>query len=1053
MSLTRTAIDKNRITAVALVVMLLAGVQAYTGLPRAEDPGFIIRTATVVTHFPGASPERVEQLVTDRLEKAIQEMPELDFIGSQSKTGVSILSVNVLESYTDMRPIWDSLRRKVERVASDLPAGIIGPTVNDEFGDVFGTLVALTGDGYTYAELKDISDEVRDELLLLGQVAKVEIHGAQDERIFVEYNNARLAELGLSPGQLQSLLEARNIIIPGGEIRTPNEKIVLEPTGNFESVDDLRRTVINLGGGANAQGQPSPAQLIFLEDVANIYRGYVDPPRTRVRVNGEPGLVLAVSMREGGNILDLGLAVTETVERLQAAYPHGIELSFAQYQAAAVEKKIQDFVGNLLQAVLIVIGVMLISLGVRTGLVVASLIPSAIVMSLLVMSFFGIGLDQMSLASLIIALGMLVDNAIVMSESVLVQMGEGKSARQAAIDSAAELRIPLLTSSLTTAAAFLPIYLAESTTGEYTAPLFKVVTITLLCSWVLSLTMIPLLCVAFLKVKKHQAVDAGGDAAYDTRFYRTYRGLLQLALRNRVLTLIGVAVVFVAAMALFRLVPVIFFPPNDKPLLKVELFLPTGTPLAATQQVVDQVESFLQDELLIDPQAAAQGQVGVTDWTTFIGAGAPRFVLSYGPEQSSPEYAILLVNANDREFVDLAQERLLAYCNQTFPDLRARISTLSNGAPTDNPIEVRIAGRDSDVIFEVVAQVQERLAEIPGTRRVSDNWGARSKKLRVHIRERRARAAGVTHQDIAISLQTLLSGIETTEYREGDKVIPVTLRSVGADRLDLSKLGSLNVFAQATGHSVPLSQVAEIEVAWQPANIRRRNRLRTVTVEAGLAPGVTAAEVNAQLLPWLEEQSTAWPRGTSWELGGESEGSSKANASIAEKLPIAGLIILLLLVGQFNSLRRPLIILITIPLGLIGVVVGLLVMQSSFGFMTLLGVISLAGIVINNAIVLIDRVDTEIAGGMDPATAIIDSAQRRLRPILLTTFTTLGGLIPLYLGGGPMWEPMAVAIMFGLVFATALTLGVVPVLYSLFFGIRFDDDASKPRISVPEALG
>jgi multidrug efflux pump subunit AcrB len=1023
-NLTRAAIDKNRITFAFLLVILMAGIQAFLGMPRSEDPGFTIRTALVITYFPGASPERVEQLVTDKLEKAIQEIPQVDVINSQSKNGVSIIIVDIQERYKIMRPIWDDLRRKVDRAAGELPEGVIGPNVNDEFGDVFGTVVNLTGDGYSYAELKDVADEVRDELLLIDEVAKVEIHGAQEERVFVEYNNAQLAELGLSPGQLKGILEARNIIIPGGEVRTLDEEIVLEPSGNFESIEDLKRTIINL---------PGSNELIYLEDVATIYRGYIDPPERKMRTSGEPGLALAISMREGGNILLLGEEVKQTIEYLQQSYPHGIEFEFTQFQAGEVEKRVDDFVGNLMQAVAIVMLVMLASLGIRTGLVVASLIPMAIIMSFIFMAFFDVGINSMSLAALMIALGLLVDNAIVMSESIMVQMAEGMPAKEAAIASAAELRIPLLVSSLTTAAAFLPIYLAKSAVGEYTAALFQVVTITLLCSWTLALTMIPLLCVLFLRVKPK------GAEAYDTPFYRRYRSLLLGGVRRPWLSVAVVALVFVGAMRLFGLVPAIFFPPNERRTLTTELWLPTGTPLAQTEEVVLEVERFIEENLRVSPEEIEAGEDGVTNWATFIGEGAPRWFLSYGPEQASPEYAILVVNATSREYVDTAVDELRRFCRR-FPGLKAQIDPLPLGPPAGDPIEVRVSGRDTDRIFSLVDQVKRRLTEVPGPRNISDDWGARSKKLLVRINEARAQRAGVTHEDVAISAQTLLSGITTTEYREEDKVIPVTLRSVGADRLDLAKLDSLNVFSQATGQSVPLKQVADLEVAWQPSNIRRRDRLRTVTVAADLDPGFTAIGVNQNLVPLLDRDAAEWPLGYSYEVGGEDEASQEANASIAEQLPIAGLIIVLLLVGQFNSIRRPLIILITIPLGLIGVVIGLLVMRSYFGFMTLLGVVSLAGIVINNAIVLLDRIRIEIEeNGLTPQRAIVESAQRRLRPILLTTFTTLGGLIPLYLGGGIMYQPMAVAIMFGLIFATALTLGVVPILYSLFFRVSFRD--------------
>ena len=1020
MNITRFAIENNRITGVALLVILVTGIGAYSNMSRNEDPGFVIRTALVRTFFPGASPERVEQLVTDKLEKVIQEIPELDAVRSESKTGTSIIWVDIQERYKNMRPIWDNLRRKVEKATPDLPEGIQGPYVNDEFGDVYGILITLIGDGFSYSELKDVADDVRDELLRLADVAKVEITGDQEERVFVEYNNARLAELGISPIQLQQMLETTNIIIPGGDITTANEKIVLEPSGNFESFDEIRRTVINI---------PGSKEMLYLEDLVDLTRGYIDPPTTMMRSSGEPSLGLAVSMREGGNIIDLGTQVKQVIQRSQSLFPIGIEFDMIQYQPGAVKKKIDDFVGNLIQAVAIVAGVMLLTLGLRTGLVVASLIPMAMVMNFMVMAFFDIGLDQMSLAALIIALGLLVDNAIVMSESTMVQMASGKPAMDAAVDSANELKIPLLTSSLTTAAAFLPIYLAESNAGEYTAPIFKVVTITLLCSWILALTMIPLLCVLFLKVK----VQHNGDT-FHSPYYVRYRKALLGMVRHPWLTTVVVVGVFGISLISFSLIPAIFFPPNDRPTFTAEIELSTGTPIEKTESVVKSIEEFIKEHLLVNAERAQ----GITNWGTYIGQGAPRFILPYAPEQARPEYAYLLMNATSRGVFDALIPQLEEFCVNNFPDIKATIRPLDLGPPAWPPVEVRISGRDTDVLFNLVDQVKEKLGSIPGTKLIDDDWGARSKKIVVKINQPRALRAGVTSQDIAISLQTFLTGFDTTEYREDDKLIPVTLRSVGADRQDIGKLESINVYAQATGQSVPLKQVADLDIVWQPAKLMRRDRLRTVTVEAGLEPGVTATDVNRTLEPWLKDQEKNWGLGYFWEFGGEAETSGKAQKSIADKLPVAGLIILLLLVSQFNSLRRPAIILLTIPLGLIGVVFGLLLARSYFGFMTLLGIISLAGIVINNAIVLLDRIKIEIEGnGLTPQRAIIESAQRRLRPIVLTTVTTVGGLIPLWLGGGPMWEPMAIAIMFGLMVATVLTLGIVPVLYTLLFRVDF----------------
>lgn len=669
----------------------------------------------------------------------------------------------------------------------------------------------------------------------------------------------------------------------------------------------------------------------------------------------------------------------------------------------------------------------LISLGPRTGLVVSTLIPMTIFLSLLVMSWFDIGLDQMSLSALIIALGLLVDNAIVMSESVMVRIAAGRSPFEAAIESARELRVPLLIASLTTAAAFLPIYLAESTVGEYTAPLFQVVSIALLCSWLLSLTMIPMLCVRFMKVRVKKK-------SFDSKIYAGYRRLLLTSLRHRALSLVLVLVIFGLALQGFGLIPNIFFPAKDQTTFTAEFELPIGTPIERTEALVKKVEAYIQEEL----QAGPERPEGVTNWASFIGQGPPKLALPFNPRHASPEYAMMLINTTSYEVISRLIPRLETYCLENFPDVKPDLRSLLNGPPVADPIEVRISGEEEDQVFAIVDAVKKQLATIPGTKNVSDNWGARTKKLAVRVDQPRARRAGLTSQDVAVSLQTVLSGFETTQYREGDEVIPVALRSVAADRNDLGKLETLNIFSQLNGTSVPLKQVANIEVVWQPAKILRRNRLKTVTVASGLGPNVTALEVFDQLEPWLKKDEAGWPVGYGWEFGGEYEASVEGNESIGVKVPIAGLLIVLLLVGQFNSVRRAVIILLTIPLGLIGVVIGLLVAKSYFGFVTFLGVIALAGIVINNAIVLLDRIRIEIEeAGLEPAQAVIEAAQGRLRPIVLTTCTTIGGMLPLWYGGGPMFEPMAIAIIFGLAFATFLTLGVVPILYSILFRVKF----------------
>ena len=1015
-----------------MLVILLAGFQSYLNMPRAYDPGFVIRAAQVVTYFPGASPERVELLVSDKIEKVVQEIPELDFVTSESRTGVSIIMVNIKESYKNMRPIWDNLRRKIDDVRGELPDGTIGPEVNDEFGDIYGIVITLTGEGYDYAELKDIADDTRDQFLYIDDVAKVDILGAQDERIFVEYSNTQFSKLNLSPSQLLQMLKGRNIIIPGGSIKLGNERIELEPSGNFQSVEEVRKTVISL---------PGSNEILYLSDIAEIKRGYVDPPASMVHSSGTKALGIAISMREGGNNIELGSHVRETLDHIKSSYPYGVEFEVINFSPTEVENKVNSFASSLVQAILVVAAVMLLSLGFRTGLIVAFLIPASMLVAMLLMSVFNIGLDQISLAALIIALGMLVDNGIVMTESIMVSMSAGKKPIDAAIESANELRVPLLTSSLTTAAAFLPIFLAESNIGEFTASLFKVVTITLLSSWLLSLTIIPLLCVSFLKVGQQ-------TTRYDSTFYNGYRKFLTVLLRFRISTLVFTVLLFASAIFGLKYVPNIFFPPSDRLYFTVELTLPMGTAIERTEDVTSSFENFISENLTVDSSinkssenenSSEEGQrdEGVTNWISYIGSGGTRFVLSHNPEPPGSNYALLVLNTTSSEVIDELIERLNDYAFDHFPDVLINAKRISSAAAVKNPVEVRLYGNDTDVLFHIMEETKREMKKIDGLQNITDDWGQRIKKLVVKINQQRALRVGVTNEDIAISLQSGLSGLELTQYREDDKVIPVIFRSVEADRHDIRKLQSLTIYSQAKGTAIPLTQVADIEIVWEPAKILRRDRLKAITVGAQIKPGFTAAEGFNALKPWLKESAPHWPFSFRYELGGDAESSQKGNQSIADKLPIAFFIIMFLLVAQFNSIRKSIIILTTIPLGLIGVTAGLLIGKSFFGFMTLLGIISLAGIVINNAIVLLERIQLEINElGLVPYEAIISAAQKRFRPILLTTATTVLGLLPLYFGGGEMWEPMAIAIMAGLLFSTLLTLGVVPVLYALLFRVR-----------------
>jgi len=1014
---TENAFNKKQLTLLTLALFVISGTIAYFTMPRAENPLYTVRTARVVTYWPGASPKRVEMLVTDKLEKKIQEIPEIDYIKSESKTGISVVTVNILDRYKNMRPIWDNLRRKVEDAERELPIEAQKPIVNDEYGDIFGIVFSIVWDGYSYAGIKDIADDLRDELLTLPDVAKVNLLGVQDERVFIDYNSDKLRELSLSVEQLETILKERNIVQSGGLISKLDQQVAIEPTGNYVDVEDIKSTLIRI---------PDTDKIVKLEDIATVYRGYIDPPTSMMHTSGRPSLGLSISMREGGNILSLGKEVVAVLERYQKHYPIGIEFRMLAYQPDRVTEKISDFIMNLIQAVIIVCVVMFAFLGLRTGVIIASLIPVAILITFVVMSVIGIGLNQITLAALIIALGMLVDNAIVMSESIIVQIQGGKKALSAALDSAKELKTPLLMSSLTTSAAFVPFYLAKSGTGEYVGSLFLVVTSTLIASWVVSLTMVPLFCVYLLRVKENKEKKS--------RLRSIYKSGLLLLLKQRLMTLGVVIGLFVLAIFGMKLVPKIFYPPSDTPMFTAELELPVGSSIYHTKRVIGEIEDYVLNNLM----ATKDHPEGVVSFSTYIGDGGPRFRLQHDPEPPNPHYSFGLYTTTSFEVIPGIIEKLEKYIFENFPDIKPRIRPLEEGTPVKNPVEVRVTGKDDDLTYALSEEVKDHLEQVAGTRDVVDDWGDKIKKVVIDIDQARARRAHITNADIAKSLESTLSGVALTEFREDDELIPMILRSEAARDVDLIGTEAFNVYSQSTGDSVPLSQVAEVKIVWEPAIIFRRNRLPTVTVSSNLKKGFNATEIEEKIVPWLQKESLDWPLGYKWELGGENEESSKAKNSIFVELPIAALLIIFLLMMQFNCIKKVSIILFTIPLSVIGVVLGLLVMHSYFGIMTILGMISLAGIVINNAIVLIDRIRIEKeVNNRDDNSAVLEAALQRTRPILLTTVTTISSLIPLYLGGGPLWESMAIAIMYGLLIATFLTLGLVPVLYSLFFQISY----------------
>ncbi|GAL36806.1 acriflavin resistance protein [Vibrio maritimus] len=1019
MSITAFALNNSRITLLIIAVLTFLGVQAYNTIPEAYDPGFTIRNAQVITQFPGASPKRVEDLVTDPLEKVVLELAELDFVKSQSKNGVSILTVAIKEEYSDLQPIWDKLRRKIERAASELPEGVGTPVVNDEFGDVYGIVLAIHGEGFTYRELKQTAEDLRSGLFLLDDVAKVDLHGVQQEQIKLKFNANALAAYDLTPNQLTDILSQQNIVLSGGSIVFGQERLPIEPSGNYNTLEDVKGTLVTL---------PTSGKAVRLDSLVSIESGYEFPINNPVYFNGKPSVNVAIAMIETGNNVRLGEQVERYVEQFSRQMPIGLEISKVNFAPKEVEDKVDQFVSSLVQSMTVVGLVMFIFLGWRTGLIVSLLVPISMLLTILVMNKIGVGLDQISLAALIIALGMLVDNGIVMSENILVRLNQGASKKVAAIESANELKLPLLTSSLTTSAAFLPIFLAKSNMGEYTGALFVVVTITLLASWLLSMVMIPLLCVLLLKpTKQVKQVPANHLAWYAT--------LLTQLIRFRWLTVATMLVATVFAFQAMKWLPNIFFPPSERTFFKMEVTLPMGTSIEHNRDMVADIEQFLHTLKAEAPSDEHNtNNKGINNWTVYVGYGGPRYILPHSSRTSSPEYSFWIINTHDYRDNPELMKRIESYINENHPDAIATTRLIENGAAILNPVEIRLNGLDQDKVFAITQEIKAKLASIDGLKDVSDDWGQKTKTLRIVIDQQKAALAGVTNRDIALSLQTSLVGKNLSEFRDGILTIPIVLSNEEREALNVEQIMALPIYTLSD--NLTLAHIADIDIVWQNAKIYRRNSYKSVTIGAQLEPGYTANEGLNAILPWLKAESQMWPNSVFFEIGGEYEKSKKSTGSIGESLPLALFVIIGLLVAQFNSFRKPIIILSTIPIAFVGVVAGLHIGNSFFGFMTFLGVISLAGIVINNAIVLLEQVDIELSAGKRAIDALIAAGKRRMKPILLTTLTTVLGMIPLLLTGGAMWQTMAIAIIAGLIFSTLLTLIFVPVLYSIFYKVK-----------------
>ncbi len=1059
---------KNRITIVILYVLIIfAGINTFKNMQKGEDPPFTIKTATITTRWSGATAKQMAELIGDKVEEVVQDMEELDFVDTKNSPGLSTTYVNIKPEYRNLTPIWEKLRKKIKyEIEPNLPKGSSVPNVNDEFGDVFGSIIMITADGYNYHDMAVIGENLRTQILKkVPEAGKVHLYGDQDEKVYINFDQSKLTQLGISPSDIKNALEGRNKMLSSGNIVMGNDNLTLDSTGDFSSIEDIENTVISI---------PGSNEILYLSDISNVKRGYVDPSAYLTRFNGKNALAVAVSLKDGMDDVKLGEHLKELVTHLEDKYPIGVNFDFVAYSPQRVLDKTNSFVSNLIQAVATVLLVMVVSLGLRTGLIVASLIPTSIAMSFLIMPNFGVNLDQMSLAGLIIALGMLVDNAIVMSESIMVAMEKGESRIEACINSARQLKIPLLMSSLTTVAAFSPIFLIEESMGEYVGPMAKVVVFTLLSSWLVAMTLVPLLCFVFLKVdhKEH---------GYNGIVYNTYRKILMFALKNKTITVLFAVGMFSMGIFLFRFTGKEFMPESDQKIMLSTIRLPKGTSIAATEKAAKDLDAYIEKNFKVSDEQVSVGflkdiisgftirkykKEGVLSWGTFIGGGAPRFVLSYSPEAPSSEYAYVIYNTTDHKIIPKMAEKIDTYMRELYPDVDVSTKKLKTGPGAEKDVEYRISGENIEDLFDKVNIIQAKLNSVSIAKNVSNTWKNKVKKLIVNIDQEKVRKAGLTTEEISNALSTNLEGMTVGTYREPEsliteKSIPIVLRTDEAQNTIFSKLDTMKVYSASTENFVSLSQVADIKLDFEYGYIYKRDRVYTVAVQGDVVNGHTSNEIDSIMSPWIAERVSEWEAENGekvktttvagllssaegadykYSIGGTTENSNKQNNALGEKLPYAGLFILLLLVAQFNSIKKPIIILLTIPLGILGVAVGLLIGQQNFGFFAIIGLVSLSGVVVNNAIVLLDQIDIEINENcLDPAHAVVMSAQSRFRPIILTTVTTLCGLIPLWMFGGNMWKPMAVALIFGLVFATILTLGVIPVLYAIFFRVSYRD--------------
>jgi multidrug efflux pump len=1022
-NLTEWALNHRPTMLFLILAIVLGGVVGFKQLGQLEDPKFSVPSMTVMVTWPGATAQQMQDEVLNRMEKKFEELDHFEKVVTFARQGYAGMTLTVKggTSHADQREAWYQARKKFSDIKLELPEGVIGPIFNDEYGDVTGLLYAVKGDGIDQGELSDIAEDIKRRLLKVPMVKKVDIYGKQAKKVYVEFSNERLAALGITPVQIAESLRSQNMVLASGQIDTRSDRVMVRVSGQFASLDDIRNVPVAVGG-----------RELKLGDFTTVTRGYEDPPQYTVRHNGQQVLMLGLVMTDDGNIVELGKSLEATIAKVQSELPYGVDLERVADQPTVVAESVWEFERSLLEALAIVLAVCLLTLGWRTGIVVGLSVPIVLGVVVVVMLAMGWNLERVSLGSLIIALGLLVDDGIIAVEMMVVKMEDGWDRVKAAAFSYASTAMPRLTGALITAAAFMPVGLSKSTTGEYAGGIFWIVGTAVLFSWFVSGVITPYLAVKMLPdFKKH---GDGGDA-YHSPFYRKLRGWIDLAMARRWWVIGGTMAAFVLAIAGSRFVPQQFFPNSDRPELVVELRLKEGSSFDATTEQVKKMEAVLAKDR------------DVRFYTAYTGAGQPRFYLSLNPELPNPGYAVFVVMTKDVKAREELRARLMGMANDRFPGVWVRVTRLELGPPVGFPVQFRIVGSDTQKVREIARDVEAAVAASPKVRDVQLDWNEPVRALRVDVDQDKARALGLTPADVSLATQTLMSGATLSQLREHEDLVDIVARAVPAERLNVDTLKGANLYTRE-GTVVPLSQVAHVRNELEEPVLWRRNRDMAITVRADVKDGEQGVSVSNEIQPHLKDIEARLPSGYRIDIGGAVEEGGKANKALAAVFPLMLITILAILMLQLQSFSKISMVLLTAPLGLIGVVAALLIFQAPLGFVAILGVTALCGMIMRNSVILVDQVREEMEQGLGPWDAVVEAAVHRTRPVMLTAAATVLAMVPLT--RSIFWGPMAIAIMGGLTVATVLTIFFVPALYAAWFRVE-RAPASRPGPSMVPA--